>query len=551
MPLGPVWLADDADVLLALRMDAYTGGERASGVPVGLYAAGGLESPVYLDCDFLLGPGGRPPQHHRRLRPRDQDQRGRVPARQHLPDVSPRTRASVAALCFNVKGPDLCFLDQPADLSRGGSPAVPAARAPAGAVPGRALLRARTGPTGSTSTPCAPTRRWPPIPSRSCGACARCSTTPRSCSTATTSMPRPTRSSISWPSGWWAGSIRTTCCAAGRSRCRASRTSRSSSAAIFDFMEALGKGAEVWKTHHVATIRKVRNRLSNISTRSKGLVTDDGAANDLPWGQLRGPQRARGGCRRARSAGAGPGLRPRRLQAARASRAARPRAWTTWWCSWTSSTSTRPRDGPDTYVRKMLLDLSERGRYLGLVLFSAQQFRSQVQRRVVGNAGTGVYGRMDADELATPGYATLSPGHQDQAGDPAQGRADGAPSALHPAHLREVPPAGGARRARRASSASRPRAMSRSPTRSRADCGRSTAASPSRRSAPLIEGRRQDDVRRALAATRRERPGDALAYFTACLGKRIARRGGAAPPRHPRGQAGRGRLRRLINPVLT
>ena len=56
VPLGPVWLADDADVLLALRMDTYTGGERPSGVPVGLYAAGGLESPVYLDCDFLLGP---------------------------------------------------------------------------------------------------------------------------------------------------------------------------------------------------------------------------------------------------------------------------------------------------------------------------------------------------------------------------------------------------------------------------------------------------------------------------------------------------------------
>src|SRR5204862_2883875 len=68
-----------------------------------------------------------------------------------------------------------------------------------------------------------------------------------------------------------------------------------------------------------------------------------------------------------------------------------------------------PADGPETYVRKMLLDLSERGRYLGLVLFSAQQFRSQVQRRVVGNAGTGVYGRMDMDELATPGYATVSP----------------------------------------------------------------------------------------------------------------------------------------------
>src|SRR5439155_17872176 len=67
-----------------------------------------------------------------------------------------------------------------------------------------------------------------------------------------------------------------------------------------------------------------------------------------------------------------------------------------------------PADGADTYVRKMLLDIAERGRYLGLVLFSAQQFRSQVHRRVVGNSGTALYGRMDMDELATPGYAVLS-----------------------------------------------------------------------------------------------------------------------------------------------
>lgn len=41
------------------------------------------------------------------------------------------------------------------------------------------------------------------------------------------------------------------------------------------------------------------------------------------------------------------------------------------------------------------------------MLFSAQQFRSQVHRRVVGNSGTAIYGRMDPDELATPGYAVL------------------------------------------------------------------------------------------------------------------------------------------------
>ena len=38
----------------------------------------------------------------------------------------------------------------------------------------------------------------------------------------------------------------------------------------------------------------------------------------------------------------------------------------------------------------------------------------------------------------------------------------------------------------------------------------------------LIEGRRDDDVRRALAATRRERPADLLAFFNACLGRRVS-----------------------------
>ncbi|MDZ7630851.1 MAG: hypothetical protein U5K74_05700 [Gemmatimonadaceae bacterium] len=38
---------------------------------------------------------------------------------------------------------------------------------------------------------------------------------------------------------------------------------------------------QCWRTHHVATIRKVRNRLANISTRCAGLVTD-GADGERP-----------------------------------------------------------------------------------------------------------------------------------------------------------------------------------------------------------------------------------------------------------------------------
>ena len=37
----------------------------------------------------------------------------------------------------------------------------------------------------------------------------------------------------------------------------------------------------------------------------------------------------------------------------------------------------------------------------------------------------------------------------------------------------------------------------------------------------LVEGRREDDVRRALAATRRARPDDPLAFFRVALGRRV------------------------------
>jgi len=37
-----------------------------------------------------------------------------------------------------------------------------------------------------------------------------------------------------------------------------------------------------------------------------------------------------------------------------------------------------PSDGPDTYVRAMLLDIAERGRYLGLVLFAARKSDASV-----------------------------------------------------------------------------------------------------------------------------------------------------------------------------
>jgi DNA helicase HerA-like ATPase len=179
-----------------------------------------------------------------------------------------------------------------------------------------------------------------------------------------------------------------------------------------------------------------------------------------------------------------------------------------------------PADGPDTYVRKMLLDLSERGRYLGLVLFSAQQFRSQVQRRVVGNAGTGIFGRMDVDELATPGYATLSPATKIKLATLPKGEL----MLRHPHFTQPIfvkfprPAVLNSREGIERFPPGVELPFADAVVRQMRQLDRRVSGEAVR---DLIAGRREDDVRRALAATRRERPQDVSAFFAACLGRRV------------------------------
>jgi hypothetical protein len=51
-----------------------------------------------------------------------------------------------------------------------------------------------------------------------------------------------------------------------------------------------------------------------------------------------------------------------------------------------------------------LLDITERGRQEGVILFSAEQFKSAIHDRVKGNCGTNVYGRTNAIEVSKPDY---------------------------------------------------------------------------------------------------------------------------------------------------
>ncbi|MDQ2890351.1 MAG: ATP-binding protein [Gemmatimonadota bacterium] len=403
VPMGDVFLALEEDVNVALRMDSYLGGGSDTGIPIGVYRAGGTDATIYLDADFLVGPEA---------------------AHLNITGVSglatktsavewllaslfthfPESRGSIAAVCFNVKGPDLCFLDLPGRLEetdrllydKMGVPARPFSNvkyyAPY-AARGYSLNTLRSNELlAHNVTPLTWGLREvlqyaevllnrDDIDAKADALIDFITRTVIDQNFTDPMLPRPHLVQTFADLEDW----------------------------FRDVLRALESGnKESWRTHHVATIRKVRNRLSNISVRCAGLVTDSGPVSDLPFGEFE--DRAMYVVDVANLEEDAQDLIFARVVSKLREHLERRDLGVKHVVVFVDELNKyAPSEGPDTYVRKMLLDIAERGRYLGLVLFSAQQFRSQVHKRVVGNSGTSVFGRMDGDELAAPGYAVLSP----------------------------------------------------------------------------------------------------------------------------------------------
>ncbi len=400
--MGQVFLADDRDVAVALRMDGYLREGAHTGIPVGIYRAGGMESPIYLDADFLLGPEAA----HLNITGVSGLATKTSAVEWLLASIFahfPARKGSVAAVCFNVKGTDLCFLDQPATLDerdrtlyeRLGVPAAPFPKvhyfAPYKAK-GFALNTLRSNPALQHNVS---PLTWG---LREVMQFAEVLLNKDDIDAKADALidfvgSRIVDQQFSDP---LLGSQQYTV-----------RSFADLDAFFRDLIDAMeGANREQWRTHHVATIRKVRNRLVNIATRCEGLVTNDAQASDLPFGSFE--DRAVYVIDIANLEEDAQDLIFARVVSKLRDHLERRALGVDHLVVFVDELNKyAPTDAPETYVRKMLLDIAERGRYLGLVLFSAQQFRSQVHRRVVGNSGTAIYGRMDPDELATPGYAVL------------------------------------------------------------------------------------------------------------------------------------------------
>ena len=74
-----------------------------------------------------------------------------------------------------------------------------------------------------------------------------------------------------------------------------------------------------------------------------------------------------------------------------------------------------PREGGGP-IKEVLLDVSERGRSLGIVLVGAQQTASEVESRIVSNAALRVVGRLDTAEAERPEYGFLTAAGRGRAG---------------------------------------------------------------------------------------------------------------------------------------
>src|SRR3954471_4464836 len=401
--MGEVHLGDEHDVAVALRMDGYLKEGARTGIPIGVYRAGGTDAPIYLDADFLIGPEAA----HLNITGVSGLATKTSAVEWLLQSIFthfPAQKGSVAAVCFNVKGPDLCYLDQPGEIDE--------------------TDRALYEKCGVAPVPFDDVQYYAPY--KSDGVSLNTLRSNEALLENVTALTWGLREVLQYAevllnkddidakADALIDFIKENVLDKRFTDPMLERPHTVTSFADLDawFKDVLRalekKDDQSWRTHHVATIRKVRNRLSNISLRCKGLVADDGATSDLPFGSFQDRTvyviDVAGLEEDAQDL-----IFARVVTKLREHLEKRDLGVQHVVVFVDELNKYAPGDGPETYVRKMLLDIAERGRYLGLVLFAAQQFRSQVHRRVVGNSGTALYGRMDGDELATPGYAVLSP----------------------------------------------------------------------------------------------------------------------------------------------
>ncbi|MDW8107053.1 MAG: ATP-binding protein [Armatimonadota bacterium] len=405
VPIAPVYSATEQDVQVALRIDEIPEHRR---IPIGVYESGAGIAPIYVDADFLLGPEAG----HLNVTGASGLAAKTSAIQFLLTAIFQKTTKSVAVVCFNVKGGDLLFLDLPPahqlserDLKIYEAVGVepkpfPRVEYYAPYKPDRVnLATLRTHPQLRHNVHpmlwgMREVMRYVEVLLNKDDVDAKAD-----------AFLQFLRQRVIEP-GEFAFEEEEADILMARGIPGVLRVNSFSDLvrwfeAVLKLLEA--KNQKQWRSFAVETIRKIQNRLVNLTTRFAGLVGEGDNALDLPWGKFQ--DRTVYVIDVANlSAEAQDLIFTRVVAELRERMEQRTLGVDTVIVVVDELNQYAPNTQRETYVMRTLRDICARGRYLGLVLFGAQQFRSQVDRQIVGNCSTSLYGRIEMEEIAQPSY---------------------------------------------------------------------------------------------------------------------------------------------------
>jgi hypothetical protein len=421
-PIAPVYLATEADVHYALRINEIPPERR---IPVGVYESGDTLVPIYLDADFLLGPEAG----HLNVTGTSGLAAKTSAIQFLLTAIFQKAPKSVAVVCFNVKGGDLLFIDHPPshqlderDLkvyqALGVEPKpFPRVEYYAPYKPDRVnLATLRTHPNLRHNVHpllwgMKEVMRYVEVLLNKDDVDAKAD-----------AFLQFLRQRVIDPEVFEFESEEAEILQSRelptRIRVRSFSDLERWFEVVLKYLEA--KNQKQWRSFAVETIRKIQNRLVNLTTRFAGLVGECEKPSDLPWGSFQ--DRTVYVIDVANmSAEAQDLIFTRVIAELRERMEQRDLGVDSVVVVVDELNQYAPNTNRETYVMRTLRDICARGRYLGLVLFGAQQFRSQVDRQVVGNCSTALYGRIEMEELAQPGYAIFGDAAKEKLGALAPG----------------------------------------------------------------------------------------------------------------------------------
>lgn len=173
--------------------------------------------------------------------------------------------------------------------------------------------------------------------------------------------------------------------------------------------EKSGDDANYWRGHHKFTIRKARNRFNSLEAKFGGLL----AKGAVDYGSTPTVDQAFSDQEVRVIDIAGCNSNVQEMIVNRViddvwKKAERNELGVTKLIVFVDELNKYAARGGEGGLRDILVDIAARGRHLNVVLFGAQQFRSKVDDEILGNCGTSFYGRIGDEEITNASYRSLS-----------------------------------------------------------------------------------------------------------------------------------------------